>query len=1024
MSMQAWDAPNPNDNGAFNPTLDPSIAFGNNPTSSNFDFSMQNAQLQRMQNGNMRNGNGSPAGFQNPMYQTSSVIPSKRAHDFNESPRHASRSQTPQQAPYPGFTGAVNGQAQNPYQQHLHQNSSNATPSPIMQNQQFNPPGAVGVPPRMQTASPSPYSPAGPNFAPQASPVQSDYGSRVDTPSNGGQPYMQTMPYANGMNANAQNFTPPPGNMAQGFPVNPTFNGNSMTPDQQRAFEMKRMNMMRQLQADNAATHHRHHMTSNPVYNNPSNIAAMQQAAMRQQMNQRHMQQLDSIARQPDQFAHTVQQFQAMKNLPFVSQLNVGGRPINAAMIFVTVIKYGGAKRVTMTNGWPQIAVALQLHPSAAQEVAAYWHQNLQAYEAHFAQRQMQQRAAQAQAVQGDASAMAGQMPPGRQPNYNQEQMAAMHARRASANFQTPTKGPNLGQPDPRQAQINGFSPSHDPNQQNHAMTQQYLQGNQKAARAHQAELAAAATEKRKSAQPDRGAPAPSQVEMDPQVKANVTQERSDPIGDTFKPSVYPFLGLQAGQTTSLESHGGIVVQSPDLIKSVLEIEHLKPDVPDPSRYGNIDLHAMNMGLKSGLPGEVKLALNLLSGLTGRFRYGSRGLPPLNECDDLLESLIDCAENQLEFLADNAPEVSDVMLISPYEELIRSYKADNLTLLDVPEFASLEYQLENAAQRLLCVSTIVRNLSSTEVGYESDRKAVAESVVVKFMTTVIRYLGTRNNLLRTNKNALDFIKDAVVYMGNVAQYINFSGREEALCILQFLLSFAPLPQPTVSDSHDLTFPVYEPVSHRYVPYAVQTLAKLLACGDPNRSYLKSIFANDLASSPSLDLLTRSFGLCVAPLPQQVEQDNEMMPKIRLRARFLAQGLLAADSLISFIPPTEHTLAHAWLASQDNFAHRLLRVIAMVGIRFPPNPAANPALRRGHMGHAMQDHDDGFDMISSYGVSILRKLSERAKDADHVNGFHVPSSEILKKRVLLQALGEMRIDPRLLQQLSIYASLDD
>ncbi|MCJ1325621.1 hypothetical protein MMC10_002284 [Thelotrema lepadinum] len=1018
MSMQAWDAPNPNDNGVFNPTLDPSMAFASTPNSSNYDFSMQSAQLQRMQNGNMRNGSGSPAGFQNPMYQTSSVIPSKRAHDFNESPRHASRSQTPQQAPYPGFTGAVNGQAQNPYQQRLHQNSSNASPSPIMQNQQFNPSG--GVPPRMQTASPSPYSPAGANFAPQASPVQSDYGSRVDTPSNGGQPYIQGVPYANGMHANAQNFTPPQGNMAQGFPANPAFNGNNMTPEQQRAFELKRINMMRQLQSDNMMASHRHQqMTSNPMMNNP-NSAAMQQAAMRQ-INARNVQQLEIIRRQPDQFASTVQQFMATRNSPFLPQPNIGGRPIHCSQIFYIVMRSGGSKRVTVTNNWPQIANALQLHPSAVQELASYWQQNFLVYEAYFTQRQMQQ-GAQVQTGQGDVPGMgAGPMPPGRQPNYSQEQIAAMHARRASASFQTPTKAPGPGQLDPRQPQMNGFSPSHDMNQHNHAMTPQFLQGNQKIPRAHQAEVVTT-PDKRKSAQSDRNAPASNLIEMDPQVKGDFRQERSDPIGDTFKPTPFPFHRQKPNQTTPVESHGGIVVKSPNLRKSILELEPYKPEVSDPSRYGNIDLHALIMGLKSGLPGEVKLALNLLWSLTGRFRDPSRGLPPLNECDDLLESLIDCAEIQLEFLADNAPEVSDVMLISPYEELCRNFKSDNLALQDIPEFASLEYQLENAAQRLLAISAIVRNLSDGP--YELNLRAVAEPVVVKFMTTVIRYLGTRNNLLRTNRNALDFIKDAVVYMGNVAQYINFSGKEEALCILQFLLSFAPLPQPTVSDSIDLNFPVYEPIQHRYIPLAIQTLAKLLACGEPNRTYLKSIFANDLASSPSLDLLTRTFGLCIAPLPEQADETMpEMMLKIKSRASFLAQGLLAADSLISFIPPSEHTLAHAWLASQDNFAHRLLRIVARVGIKEPQNPVANPALRRGHMGQAIPE-DYGQDVISSYGVSILRKLAERAKDADHVNGFHVPSSEISKKRVLMEGLKATRIDPRFLQQLSIYATLDD
>ena len=245
MSMQAWDAPAPTDNGTFNPTLDPNMAFANSPTSSNFDFQqIHNAQMQRIQNGNMRNGAGSPVGFQNQMYQTTSVIPSKRSHDFNGSPRQ-SRSQTPQQGPYPGYSGAVNGQTPNPYQHLHHGNSSNASPSPIMQNQQYNP---SGIPQRMQTASPSPYSPAGQNFGTQASPVQSDYGNRVDTPSNGTQPYMQGGAYMNGMGGNQQSFTPPPGNVVPGFQQGgmQVYPPGSVPPDQQRAFEARQQTLMRQ----------------------------------------------------------------------------------------------------------------------------------------------------------------------------------------------------------------------------------------------------------------------------------------------------------------------------------------------------------------------------------------------------------------------------------------------------------------------------------------------------------------------------------------------------------------------------------------------------------------------------------------------------------------------------------------------------------------------------------------------------------------------------------------------------------
>ena len=1016
MSMQAWDVPNPNDNGAFNPNLDPGMAFANTPTSSNFDYSMQNAQLQRMQNGNMRNGNGSPASFQHQMYQTSSVIPSKRPHEFTGSPRQASRSQTPQQGPYPGFTGAVNGQTPNPYQHLQHQASSNTSPSPIMQNQQFTTPG---MPPRMQTASPSPFSPAGPNFAPQASPVQSDYGSRVDTPSNGAQAFMQGNPYANGMNVNAQSFTPPPGNMVAGFPgaSMPAYNPNNMPPEQQRNFQLKQQQLMQQLQAGNVAAQQRHPMANaNPMMNNPNQMAIQQ--AMRQQ-NARTMQQVEHMLRNPEEFARGVAHYMAMKNQPFVKEAIIGGRPVHAVSVFAQVIRSGGAKRVTMTNGWPQIAAALSLHPSAAPELSTYWHHNLAIYEAAFQQRTRMQL----QAMQNDPNAVAGQAVPGRPANYTPEAMAAMHARRQSgANFQTPSRGPMAGQQDSRQTQMNGFSPPHPAQQQHPGMTQQGLPPQQKAQRTQQPDGTNVA-DKKKAASIDRSTPAAPQSSLQPGVRKSWYQPLSSPMSDTFKPKLHQTIGRDKAETSPQETHGGIFVQSAELKEMAMELTRYRPDFPDTSRYGNIDIHAVTMSLKSGLPGEVRLALNILSALSCRAIDPARRLPPLVQCDDLLETLIDCAEAQLDILADHAPEVSDVVQLSPYEELVRSTTSDITALQDVPEFASLEYDLDQAAERLLCISALIRNFSHE---YEVDKELVADQFVVKFIATIVRYLGTRNNLLRSNRNTLDFSKDAVLYLSNVAQYIAFSGKEEAQCILQFLLSFAPLPQPTVSESNQVVFPVYEPSQHRYVPAAIQALAKLLACGDPNRSFLKSIFATDLASTPCLDLLTRAFGLCIAPLPALASE--AMARRVELRARFLTQGLLAADSLTSFIPTAEHSLAHAWLASEDGFAQRLLRVILEVGIRASPNQQAINQARQRHAGHPQHGppppNDDGSDMITSYGVSILHKLAERAKDVDTLSGSAIASSETFKHGVLLQALRSLHIDPKLLQQLSTYASLDD
>ncbi|RQM07613.1 hypothetical protein DH86_00002058, partial [Scytalidium sp. 3C] len=151
--MSSWmnDAAVQNHNGAgFNHLNDPNAGAGMlNPsafmTNPSFDPSQfQNQQLQQMQNGGMRNPSPS---FNQPVYQTNQVIPSKRPRSIEDnlgtSPRQTpgmipQRAETPQQGPYPGFQPNNMGPQHTPQQNaysHLQNGSGNASPSPIPGNQ-------------------------------------------------------------------------------------------------------------------------------------------------------------------------------------------------------------------------------------------------------------------------------------------------------------------------------------------------------------------------------------------------------------------------------------------------------------------------------------------------------------------------------------------------------------------------------------------------------------------------------------------------------------------------------------------------------------------------------------------------------------------------------------------------------------------------------------------------------------------------------------------------------------------------
>ena len=787
--------------------------------------------------------------------------------------------------------------------------------------------------------------------------------------------------------------------------------------NQRRAFESKQQSMVRQLQANNAAAQQRHLMgASNPAVKPPSQMAAyqqQQQAARIQQMQRATMQPAN-----PTEFLKNVAHFMQQRQQPFNPSPQISGRTINAAMIYSVVMKQGGSKKVTMSAAWGAVAAGLNLHPSqfptAGHEIQAYWHQNFMPYELMTIQsmqsmqrerhRQIGGQPGLPQHLQGEGAPMQDQYSAARQFNsQNIDQHGLVHARRQSGTeFQTPVKSStNIQHP-----QLNGFSPPHEARVANHHT----LPPQVTPVGTHSAPFGTptSAVGKRGS-YPDPTQLGPSHDEAltnraEP-IKSSL-EPLSGKIPDTFQPwirSLGPISNIPHDNEI-YQRHGGIQVSGSVLDSEIVALSQARPDFISERDLGTADIRAVIMSLKSGINGEVKLALDMLTILS--MNHFDR--IPLDYCEDLVETLIDCAEEQLDLLADNTVEVSDAMLISPYEDLVRSYKSEMYSLQDVPEFASPEYNLDRAVDRVLCISRLLRNLSWTE--NERSLTILADSGVIKFISTVIRYLGTRNMLLRTHRSSLEFTKDIVVFLKNVAHKIELPSKEEALCILQFLLSFVPLPLPTRSESNEIMFSSYQPTQHRYLPSAVSGLAKLLAVGDPNRSFLKTIFAADIASTPSSDLLTRAFGLVVAPLPCY---RADLLAIVETRMPFLSLGLIAAENLVSLLPPNEHGLARSWLTSKDGFAHNLLRLIALVSIE--------TSLHHQRQ-HPKASADTGFDLLTRNGIGILRKLTEKSKDADAVTG-RVPLAELPKKAILLEALRSDHIDHGIVQQLCAYAGLD-
>ena len=989
------------------------MAFMHNPSPTPFDLNpLQSQQLQqRMQNGDARHA--SPA-FHNAIYQTNPIIPSKRPRpredSIGASPRQApgalsgSRSQTPHQAPYPGLSGNQHGNqhfaAPTPYQ-HLQQGgSSNATPSPLLQNQHFNP---QVVSQRVQTASPNSFSPAAQNFPSRISPSHSDHGSRVNTPQNNHAGYMQGLSYVPGP---AQHFTPPPGATSAGTPnamSGQPVNIHSQLSYAQRDYQMRLQQNVQQIQANSSAPPNRHPGSGlNPLAHVANPIANHQMA-----VGQRPMQQPMQRPNNPEQFIRGLVQFMHMRGLPLNTNPTVGGRPIHLMQLYAIVMKQGGSKKVTSMNLWPTVAGAMQFppiqYPSAAQEIQDHYQRNLAAWEAaYFATQQRQRMGSEQmhnfqQAQRGSVVGLLPQSSPVKQlDSQSHEQLSQQYMRfqqQTQIDHQTPLKDMATMHAAPRQPTMNGY-----------LTPQQQIQGRQQNALVMQRQTISRPPEVTPPHLRQKGLSNPtaavsvrkdalgSQEKM--QTARRESQVNSMPRREPITPHYVP-------ATRTPTTHGGIGVAVLEDLAG--QLQSVKPDVPTVQELGVIDINALTMSLRSGLHAEVRLALDTLVALSVEPRFQLS----LVECEDLVETLVECAEDQVELLAENAAEVSDVMLISPYEEVVRGCRVEVETLQDFPEFGTLEYNLDHAADRLICVTTIVRNLSF----FEANHAFLADSVVVKFMSTVVRYLGTRNMLLRTYRNTLDFMKDMVIYLSNLSHTIDLPGKEEALCMIHFLLSFAPSPPSTNPVQDEILFTPYNPSIHQYLPPAVDSLAKLLARDDPNRTFYKLIFAADASSTPPYDLLSRTFALAIAPVPEH-GRDN-IIPVVEARKPYLAQGLLAAEVLVSLIPGSDTKLARSWLSSPDDFPLSLLRIAGLLAI-----PQRHP-----QTGRILDLDPQAHAMITDRGLAVLRKLAEKSRSPEQ------PSTglraELLpKKESLLGFLLNGNVDSHFVRQLCAYADLGD
>ncbi len=1052
--------------------MDPSAFMANagqfNHSAAGQQFPNPQQMAVAMQNGQMRNASPS---FSNPVYQTNSVVPSKRPRpredSMGASPRQnpgmlpTSRAGTPQQSQFPGYQpNAMQPQntGQPQHYPHLQPNgSSTASPSPVMAGNQLRP---GSVPQRVNTASPHPFSPAPQQFGQQASPVPSEHSN---TPQPG--MYMNPQGFPQSYNPgfapsplparppSAQNPMAPqmvPHQMGQMGQQMPQMHPNQMYANQQmhpmQQMQMQQMQAAQAMQGRGMDPKMMYHMRLQQQYgqgNMPPGAAEMQAQNMAQNrgmMPKQGMpmqngqvppvgmrpQQAAQLPRgmTPDLFMKNISAFMSSRQLPLEMNPIVEGRPLHLFQLFQAVQKFNGYRNVTAQNLWPQVAATIGFPPhqapSAPTHVRGIYERNLFKFEEAWVNQQRNHHMKQQSTGAAGMPVAQGQgtpqrVPPQISPSHN---MQPTQPQMQVQNAQSPVKPVVPGM---QQGNVNGFLPPQ------HPQTPQQQPNSGQGPLRNSMPRSVDATPV--TAEFPIHSPGPiSKPGAVPLHHPNPQAEMVKVNGGGTIPfsslsantDVYSPFSRALDKTSQVSvgtdggTWGGLEVDGITQTQMAKELSQSTPDMPSILELGNIDLHALTKSIQSGIHGEVRLALDVLATVTRHCETAPPLVIDLRHCEDLVDSLLDCAEEQIDLLAENAEPISDEIDLTSYEDVLRAARAEQFYLRKVHVFGEADYELERAADRLIAITTILRNFSFPE----QNQHVLADEVVIKFFCSLIRSLGTHEGLLRTAQNTLDIMKDIIVLLSNIAASVELPGRDQAFCLLQFILSFAPSPTPCMT-ADKLVFSPFEPSIHKYLPHALDALAKLLARDEPNRTHYKTMIATDALSSNPYELLTRTFALAISPIPYHSHdmRSGILPPSVEARKPLLMQGLLAADIIAQLAPGYESGVTRAWLSSGDGFAQKLLVLVKMI-CQHIEHPFARPGTNPRHR------EDPDLLYIVMCAVSALRRLSEKARDPS--DAASIPPNALPTRASLFESLNNLK-NPKwalLLNQLSAYVGLEN
>jgi SWI/SNF chromatin-remodeling complex subunit SWI1 len=320
-------------------------------------------------------------------------------------------------------------------------------------------------------------------------------------------------------------------------------------------------------------------------------------------------------------------------------------------------------------------------------------------------------------------------------------------------------------------------------------------------------------------------------------------------------------------------------------------------------------------------------------------------------------------------------------------------------------------QLKMAADRLLCVTALLRNFSFVEFNHQS----MASEDVIRFVSRLLHGLeaSKARPFMVSNRNNLELVRDLVTILSNVAHCIRLPDLDCAQSIFSFILSFSSESHRTL-DPENLIFSAFKLGRDTYLPPALDALAKLLVVDHPNKEYFTNLLRastdkpTDSKFTRADIFLTRAFGMAVSVLP--TNEAAQVFFTKEERMALAEQGMLAASALVDMLP-LDGDLARYWLSAKDNFGARLVRtVFHLAAIPDQRLPVGVPS------GGGMYSH------ITRRGMRIVEVMSSRAtkglKDGDIV------AVACSKKEQLLGAMLTTSMDGAIVESLWKLHDIED